>query len=120
MSQKPSFSARTFDWAGGYVGCAMFLGLALGGAIGFGAGLLYSEGRAKMQQWHDDRELLEPIVASDPAFAEVKLLERSVGGYELIGIVPKQADHDRLRERLVRTFGEKRAEEIVRPVVVPR
>jgi hypothetical protein len=120
MSQKPSFGARVFEWTGGHIGCAMYLGLAVGGAIGFGAGLLYAEGQIKQRQWHADRELLEPIVASDPAFAEVKLLARSIGGYDLIGVVLTQADHDRLRERVVRAFGENRGAEIVRPVMVRR
>ncbi len=124
MPAKPSFGARVFDWAGGYVGCAAIvgtvLGLAVGGAIGFGIGHMHAGGQAYMRQYHEERELLEPLVASDPAFAELTLCQRSSGGCDLMGIVPTQADRDRLRERVVRAFGEKRAEEIVRPVMVRR
>jgi hypothetical protein len=112
MSRKPLFGAVAI--------VGTFLGLVVGFGIGFGSGLLNAGGQARQQQLREERELLEPIVASDPAFAEVTLLERSIGGYELIGVVPKQADNDRLRERVVRAFGEKRAEEIVRPVMVQR
>jgi hypothetical protein len=124
MSQKPPFATRVFEWAGGYIGCAAilgtFLGIAAGGAVGFGFGRLYSYGEAMKQKYREEREALEPIVANDPAFAEVNLYQRSSGGYDLIGVVPKQADRDRQRERVVRAFGEKRADEIVSSVMVRR
>lgn len=119
MSPKPPL-ARFFDWAGGYIGLATFLGLIAGGVLGFGFGHLYSGGQAKMWQYHKEREFLEPLVASDPAFAELTLCQRSSGGCDLVGVVPTQADRDRLRERVIRAFGEKRAEEIVLAVMVRR
>lgn len=119
-SEKQSTFRRIFAWAGGYIGCAAILSTVLGGAIGFGFGLLYAEGQAKMQKYLDEREAVEPIIASDPAFRELKTLARSIGGIELIGTVPQQADHERLRNRLVQLFGEKRAAEIIRPVCIDK
>ena len=98
--------------------CLAGAGLFIG--AGFGFGMLYAGGQIRMQQSHDEREVIEPILASDPAFSGLKCLERSIGGIEVIGTVSTQADHDRLRERIVRAVGEKRADEMVRPVMVGR
>lgn len=120
MSQKPSLFAAFFNWSGRYIGCAAILSTLLGGTAGFGVGLFYAELRAYQRQREEEQALIDPILATDPAFAEVKSSPRSSGGIDLWGTVPTQADHDRRRERVIRAVGESRANEIVRGVSIHR
>lgn len=119
MTEKTS-SARRFVWADGYVGCTAVLSAVLGLIIGFGFGILYTEQRGYQQRYLEEREQIEPILASDPAFKKVWCSRRSNGGVALDGTVPTQVDHDRLRERIVRAVGENRTKEIVLSVMVFR
>lgn len=120
MPEKPSISERVIAYLGGSTGCAAILSTILGIVIGFWCGLFYGESRGYHRQYLEERELIEPLLASDPALSDVKVLARSSGGLELIGTVPTQSDRDRLRDRIIRAVGEKRADEIVRPVMVSR
>ena len=106
MSEKPPPPPRLFAWA-------IILSTLLALVIGFGFGVLYTELRGYHQQYLDEREQIEPILASDPAFREVWCSRRSDGGVYLFGSVPTKADRDRLRERIVRVVGEKRADDIM-------
>jgi hypothetical protein len=120
MSENPSLFARLFTWAGGYVGCGAILGTALGFAAGMACGLLLGDLNSYFRQYQVERELIDPILASDPAFRELQCSQRSNGGINLRGAVPTEADRDRLRERIVRAVGEKRADEIMYGVQVLR
>jgi hypothetical protein len=71
------------------------------------------------EQYHRERELVEPILANDPAFADVRLGQRSSGGIWLEGTVPTERDRSRLREAIVRAVGESRADEILIAVSDP-
>jgi hypothetical protein len=90
------------------------------GGVGFAFGRLSAEGGAYNKQYHEERVLIEPLLATDPAFSKVQCSARSNGGVALVGTVPTQADRDRLREWIVRFVGEKRADEIVLAVGVFR
>lgn len=120
MSENPSLFARIFAWAGGYIGCAAILGTALGFAAGVACGLGLGDLNHHFSQYQAERALIDPILGSDPAFRELRCSQRSNGGINLSGVVPTEADHDRLRERIARAVGEKRAEEIMRGVQVRR
>lgn len=90
----------------GSFGCGTF-------SCGIGFGLIYRTEQVYQEQYLRERELLEPLLASDPAFADVRCHRRSNGGAFLGGTVPARADHDRLCERLTRLVGEARARELV-------
>lgn len=100
----------------GAVGC---FGLCMFGC-GFGFGVVYSELSTYARQYGKERELIDPTLASDPAFANLQCNQRSNGGVSLSGTVPTWDDRDRLRERLTRLVGEGRGSEIVRTVHVAR
>jgi hypothetical protein len=59
-----------------------------------------------------------PILAADPAFTEVELREQSAGGITLSGVVPAEADLERLRGQVARALGERRGKEVTRGVSV--
>ena len=120
MSEKPSLFRSVFAWTGGYIGCATYLGIFLGGAVGFALGHLVGEGQANMQKYRDEREAVEPIIASDPAFQKVEIHQFSAGGNWLNGEVPTEADLTRFRERVIRAIGEKRATEALIAVQAKR
>jgi hypothetical protein len=83
----------------------------------FGSGLFFGIMRGERfgynRQYQQERELIEPILAKDPAFAAVEIHIRSNGGIFLSGEVPTTEDSARLRELVVRAVGEPRAKEIL-------
>lgn len=87
-------------------------------AVSFGLGRGLTELEAYSKQYQEERALIEPFLASDPAFKEIKCSQRSNGGVSLMGTVPKQADWDRLHEQIIRFVGERRASEIMYGVQV--
>jgi hypothetical protein len=113
MTETPSLPRRLFTWAGGYIGCAATLSVCLGCAIGLGLGVLVGEQNGYQRRYLEEKELVEPILAGDPAFAGVRIQRRSNGGIDLIGDVPTVADRERLRGHVARALGENRAQEIV-------
>jgi hypothetical protein len=65
--------------------------------------------REHNQRYLHERNLLAPVLASDPAFADVKIeMDTLHGGIYLVGSV-KVSALDRFRAELVRLFGEPRA-----------
>lgn len=113
MSERPSAFRSIFAWTGGYIGCATYLGILLGGAVGFGIGLTAAHFQAYKKQYDEERAMIEPFLASDPAFKDLRCSQRSNGGVSLSGMVRKHADLDRLREQIIRFVGERRALEIM-------
>ena len=67
------------------------------------------------QRYLDEYHLLAPVLANDPAFADIKILEGTGpgGGIYLSGSVKGSAAVDRLKAELVRLFGEPRAKELL-------
>jgi hypothetical protein len=90
--------------------------------LGFGSGLVIGLMRGNRDAYHlrylEERDAIAPVLAADPAFAHVEFEERSSGGIELVGEVPTPADRDRLRGRIVRLLGERRADEAMLAVGV--
>jgi hypothetical protein len=89
--------------------------LSFGGC--FGAGVLFGVARNQEAEYHErylrERELVEPILASDPAFADIKVSRRSSGGISLTGAVSSPQDRLKLFEALIRVVGEPRAKELI-------
>jgi hypothetical protein len=89
--------------------------VCLGGCFGLGLfyGLMRGTEEGYRRQYQQERELVEPILAKEPAFAEVAIHRRSNGGIYLLGQVPTAQDYSRLRESVIRAVGEPRAKEIL-------
>lgn len=56
----------------------------------------------------EEREVIEPILASDPAFSNLTIEPLSSGGCSVNGTVSTKADHARLREKIIQGLGEER------------
>lgn len=88
----------------------------------FGSGLLAGMIAGNRQVYHsrylEEREVVAPLLAADPAFVNIELCERSSGGIYLVGQVPTAADFERLRLQVARTVGERRSVEVLLGVSV--
>src|SRR5262245_59820766 len=84
----------TLSWTSGWV-----IGLSTGGY------------RERHQRFLDEQGLLAPILASDSAFENVRVIEETGpgGGIQVFGTVKSAAALERLRAELMRVFGEPRA-----------
>ena len=89
-------------------------------ACGIGFGLLRGQGEAYGRQYKEERDLIDPVLASDPAFARVTIHPLSSGGLSLGGTVKSVADLDRLRAAVVRQVGEPRAKWMVDGVEIEK
>lgn len=67
--------------------------------------------RERHRRYLHERELITPVLASDPDFENVQVIEETGpgGGILLFGTVRSQVARDRLKAELVRLFGEPRA-----------
>ena len=83
--------------------CCLCFGCGL--TIGLFSGMV----QYHQQRYVEEREVVAPVLASDPAFSRVELEQRSTGGILLFGAVPTLNDKDRLRDMLVHAVGERRA-----------
>jgi hypothetical protein len=94
-----------------------FCMLCMGTVFGFVPGLVLGAMGGNRQAYHlrylEERELIEPIIASDPTFSEVTIHEKSDGGLYLGGEVPTHSDRARLEQKVNRAIGEKRAHEAI-------
>ncbi|MBC7856911.1 MAG: hypothetical protein IAF94_26065 [Pirellulaceae bacterium] len=87
--------------------------------IGLGVGLIamiIAEGRAYHEQYLQEKAVIVPILASDPAFKDLEEHEYSGGGAYITGRVDRQEDMENLRDRLAAPLGEHRADDLVRGV----
>ncbi len=98
------------------VGSLLVLGFCF--CSGLIVGLVSGNRNAYHLRYLEERGVIAPIVAADPAFKRVEVEERSDGGVSLVGEVPTQADLDRLRGHVVRAVGEPRAQDVIRGVAV--
>jgi hypothetical protein len=92
-------------------GCVLLLTLGFG--PGFLVGAICGELGAYHRRYIEERDALAPVLAGDPAFAGVKVLEKSDGGVFLIGEVATPEDLGRLRAAVARALGENRSKEAV-------
>jgi hypothetical protein len=80
----------------------LLLGLMLSCAVSLFVGLLLGQRSAEHRQFLDERELIGPVLASDPAFADIQIHENAGGGVFLVGVVKSAEDLERLRGKLGR------------------
>ncbi len=93
--------------------------LGVGGAVGYLVGGLRGEADAYRRQCQEQRAALDAILASDPAFARLKVGPGCDAGWvALEGRVERGEAWVRLRQAVVRALGEKRAEFALAPVTV--
>jgi hypothetical protein len=97
---------------GGAVFVAMIASCGVGG---FGGALLY-ERAMHMRQFSEERDLIAPVLSSDPAFVGVKIHEYSGGGVYLVGTVPSADDLGRLRVKLIHVLGEPKTQFLLKNV----
>jgi hypothetical protein len=88
----------------------MLFGLTLGCVVGFGVGWLRRSGEVMRERYEEERKVVAPVLASDPAFGRIAIEPKSDGGIVIMGAVKSPEDKQRLRGELVRCFGESRAQ----------
>ena len=76
------------------------------GGMAWGLGFLQGGAQVDRARTAEERELLGPLLAADPAFKDVTLEKNSAGGVYLSGSVSTAADSDRLRALVVKQIGE--------------
>ena len=99
--------------ASGLVVCGVCFG------CGLLAGLAGSEQKGYQRRTEQERAVVAPLLAADPAFARLELEPRSDGGVLLYGSL-QAADLKRLRVVLARAVGEGRADEVMMAIDVQR
>jgi hypothetical protein len=89
----------------------LWVGLALSCVGGYVVGSWFGHHEERHLRFVHERDLITPVLAGDPAFENVSVLEETGpgGGIILIGTVKTRTALDRLRAELVRSFGEPRA-----------
>lgn len=92
---------------------ALLGALAVSFGIGWVVGDLQGEASAYHRRFLADRAILEPIIAADPAYAGVEVMEMSIGAGHLYGRVGSDGALDRLRGEVARVLGESRVEDIM-------
>ena len=95
-----------------------FVGVVVGGAIGFALGGIQGERGRYNARYLEERAAVSPAIEKDPAFKAVKIEEKSDGGIWLSGEVPTTADKKRLEQIVARANGENRAHAAVLAVDV--
>lgn len=101
------------------VGCGELLfAVVVTFAVGCFCGALWNSSRTQHRQYEKERNLIAPVLASDPAFARVKIHENSAGGAFLEGPVPSAKDLGQLRAKLIQVLGEPKTEFLLRAVSV--
>ena len=90
------------------------LGLAAGLFVGVFIGAIKGEALIRHEQYERERQLVEPILRRDPAFADVDLSERSTGGIDLTNMLSlKPGDRSRLHDLIAKELGKSRADELL-------
>lgn len=79
---------------------------ALVASVAYGVGFLQCGAHMDRERTAEERELLAPILAADPAFKNVTLEKMSSGGVNLQGEVPTTADRERLEKLVAARIGE--------------
>ena len=71
-------------------------------------------------RFQEERTIVAPILAGDPAFSRIEIHARSNGGIYLQGELDSKLDQNRLRTQIDRSLGEHRGQEIMAGVDVKR
>jgi hypothetical protein len=83
-------------------------------------GGLVAESAASHRRFLEERDLMAPELAADPAWNGVTIRERSDGGIWLSGQVATAADRDRLHMTVARVLGESRAKACLAGIEFPQ
>jgi hypothetical protein len=98
---------------------AVGVGLLVAYGVGFVCGGLSGEIRTQRRGWIEQRDAVVPVLASDPAFRDVRVVTYDDGGWILLeGKVPTEHDKFRLMEAVSQAIGRRRAENAVDGVQV--
>jgi hypothetical protein len=102
------------------VALAFVVGLCTAFQVGWEAGQYAQAHREFERRYAEDRKLVAPVLAADPAFQRIVTVNFPVAGICLDGPVETRDDYDRLRAEMVRLFGEPRIGHVMQDVVVER
>ena len=72
------------------------------------------------RRYEQERELVAPVLAADPAFGRIMTVDFPVAGICLSGPVETRDDYNRLRAAMIRLFGEPRVGHVTQEVWVER
>jgi hypothetical protein len=97
-------------------GKVFLFAICLGGSLLVGLSL--GEDKADKARYQEERTILGPALAADPAFSSVRMSRRSYGGVSLFGTVARDADLERLKNKAVQLLGEGRGKELVSDIRV--
>jgi hypothetical protein len=100
------------------VGLLLLLLIVAGMAFGLGA--IVAERGTYHRRYLEEKKLIAPVLAQDPAFVGIELRERSNGGVSITGRVPTREDKERLHAALLKAVGEVRAKEILYGISTPQ
>jgi hypothetical protein len=99
---------------------AIVVGLCAGAKVGYEYGR-YTEGLMELEQrYKKEQNLVDPVLAADPAFKRIATLNFPVAGLCLQGPLQTQDDFDLLRTEVIRLFGEPRSAHIMQDVHVEK
>lgn len=87
-------------------------------ACGWLIGVLGAERMGYHHRYLEEREAFIPLMASDPALAQLDIDERSDGGVAISGSLTNEAEMERLREVAIRAVGENRAKQAISGVSI--
>jgi hypothetical protein len=102
------------------LGALFLLGIGFFFVVGFVVGQLLGTRQLEHGWYLEEKEVLTPVLAGDPAFAAVEICEESSGGVYLAGKVPTPEDLARLRSSVGRALGEHRAKDMLYAVEAKR
>jgi len=95
----------------------VMIGLVVAFLAGALAGALYGEYGTKLRRFDSEKELIVPVLASDPAFASVEVLMFTGDGAAELVASDLPADKEQgLRVEMLRLFGEFRITDMMRGV----
>jgi hypothetical protein len=85
--------------------------------LGLGIGIMSMTRQFYHREYLKERELIEPIIARNPAFSGITIHEKSDGGVFIDGCL-SSTDYSQLRFAITQVVGESRADEIVMGILV--
>ena len=87
-------------------------------ACGWLIGVLGAERMGYHHRYLEEHEAFIPLMATDPALAQLDIDERSDGGVAISGSLANEAEMERLREVAIRAVGENRAKQAISGVSI--
>jgi hypothetical protein len=90
----------------------LLIGIAFGSSCAWFIGGHAGEVRERHHRCDRERELVAPVLAADPAFGRVEVVDDTApgGGLLLLGPVKNRDDRQRLRAKVAHLFGDPRAD----------